>query len=348
MTAPSFRPTGRRLRLALLAGVLAVGVAPIVSSAAPKAEGSSCPSGPKCYSLSIAADPAAPKTAESATYTGTITNLSEGGAGQRLGSANITLPSSFYDVAAGSVSPAGTIGYAAPTVTLRDLGLAPGEAATFTFTARAAESGSASFGSQAKQANDFNGSGNDLTYVGDGLPVVVVASACVVVPEFNSCGESVIEKSAGGSTSTRGLDSDGNPSVVDATLTYAPIDVPAGSRFLSQLHTEVGGAQCPVALSQECDFVVTVDTKFPGDYTIDRNAITLDVACGDLCADSTPRLWFQLDELTGTQELLPPCTPASTAVASPLSGSYACIDGFTVRNITFVNDWKVMSIAVLE
>jgi len=91
----------------------------------------------------------------------TITNTSSS---TELGSANVTIPTgvsaSSVSSSVGSASLAGTI------IELRDLGLTPGQSVTASVAAEV-ECGSVhapyTWSTAAKQSNDFNGTGNDLT-----------------------------------------------------------------------------------------------------------------------------------------------------------------------------------------
>lgn len=339
----------RGLRLAVLA-VLASGIAIPMSASAAKA--SPCADGNgKCYSLSISASPAQPQTGQSATYTGRVSNLSDGGAGHQLGAVNITWSptGSFTSVTPGSVSPAGQESVAGGAVRLRNLDLAPGASATFTFTATAAQAGTITFTSAAKQSNDFNGTGNDLTLAGGSPSVQVVAppppSPCAQQTSYNAYGCKGFLKTQGATISTGATDSAGAPSLVTAELTVPAVTPAVGSSAtqVMAVRSYLGGDTCPAVRS--CTFSVQLLNKLDVEYDAAHGA-TLAITCGSLCSATT--VWFQQEESTGTTEALPPCTPLGP-VASPLTGSLACYDlnlsggGITVHNVTHVNDWKVMT-----
>jgi hypothetical protein len=97
------------------------------------------------------------------TITAHFTNLTSS---QQLGSANLTPPSQLPVVSASVPSP-GTASVVGGVVQLRNLGVAPGQSVDVTLHATApggCPSATYTWGVQAKQSNDFNGSpGNDLT-----------------------------------------------------------------------------------------------------------------------------------------------------------------------------------------
>ena len=87
---------------------------------------------------------------------------------QRLGAANLTAPSG-YTVTSASL-PAGSPGSASVVVVgklyvveLRNLALAPGQSLTVTINLGTAPCSTGLWSVEAKQANNFNGAGNDLT-----------------------------------------------------------------------------------------------------------------------------------------------------------------------------------------
>jgi hypothetical protein len=93
----------------------------------------------------------------------------------RLGSANVTPPAGIAASAATSsvgTSPAPVVG---GIIQLRNLDLAPGASVTVSITARVecASRGAYTWSFDVKQANDFNGTGNDLTPTGPTTNTVV-------------------------------------------------------------------------------------------------------------------------------------------------------------------------------
>lgn len=96
----------------------------------------------------------------SGTVTATITNPSD--AQQQLGSANLTPPSGLT-VTSATVRDRGTARVAGGIIELRDLALAPGATAVATLAiSSGCTAGSAPWAVVAKQANDFNGTGNEI------------------------------------------------------------------------------------------------------------------------------------------------------------------------------------------
>ncbi len=106
----------------------------------------------------------------------TITNVSNQA---RLGSANVTPPSGIAATAATSsvgTNPAPVVG---GIIQLRNLDLAPGASVTVSISARVecASDGAYTWSFAVKQANDFNGTGNDLTQSGTTTNTVVGSCA---------------------------------------------------------------------------------------------------------------------------------------------------------------------------
>jgi hypothetical protein len=221
----------RTVELGLAAALVAVGVP--LSAGIAQAGGSSspCPATPdKCYTFTIAASPA-PKPGQSSTYTGKLNNLSKGGTGVQLGAANIgwSPSNAFSSFAPGTVSPAGTETYVAPNaLQLRDLNLAPGKTATFTFQATSLQGQTVTFSSAAKQSNNFSGTGNDLTFAGS-APTVTVSQFCSDGITYDAYGCQGIVKTQGGTVSTGTTDSNGNPSTVTGSQVIPPVTPAAGS-----------------------------------------------------------------------------------------------------------------------
>ncbi len=115
---------------------------------------------------------------EISTASATLTNDA---ATQQLGSADVTAPDGF------SVSDARIAGRPAPatsgrTIHLRNLSLAPGGSVTVTFKLRApCRPGQSSLWTvEAKQANDFNGIGNDFTPKAGTAATTGVSGACTL------------------------------------------------------------------------------------------------------------------------------------------------------------------------
>jgi hypothetical protein len=347
-STPSSR-LGRAVKLGL-ATALAAAAVPLSAGAAHAGGSTSpCPQTPdKCYAFTLSASPA-PKPGQSSTYTGKLSNLSRGGTGVQLGAVNVTWSPSdaFSSVTAGGVSPAGSETYVAPsTLQLRDLNLPPGSTATFTFQATSLQGQTVTFTSAAKQSNNFSGTGNDLTLAGS-APTVTISQFCSDGLTYNAYGCKGFLKTQGATISTGNTDSDGNPSVVTASLTVPPVTPAPGSPTtqVMALRSYLGGGDtCPAVVP--CTFTVQLLNKLDVEYD-GAHASTLTISCSSLCDAST--LWFQTDEASGVTEPLPLCTPLGP-VPSLLTGSTACYDlalsgAVVVHNVTNVNDWKVAGIA---
>ncbi|HMN99069.1 MAG TPA: hypothetical protein PKD59_06610 [Miltoncostaeaceae bacterium] len=177
-----------RRRWRRLAITSAIVVMTLVGVGAALAGGSSN----KPYSAFISAPPSAAATTTQATTSvgGTSAvgiRLRNDTKTQRLGSANITLPAGAA-VQAGSVvlvTPSGgSATVAGNVIKLRDLSVAPGDSAFVRFAAVVpctATGSSYQFALAAKQSNDFNGTGNDLTLVTP-KPVLAAIGSCVPCP----------------------------------------------------------------------------------------------------------------------------------------------------------------------
>ena len=351
-STPSSR-SGRAVTLAV-ATALAAAAVPLAAGAALAGPSTSpCPQTPdKCYTFTISASPAQPKPGQSATYTGKLTNLSKGGAGVQLGAANIMWSPSdaFSSVTPGSVSPAGSEAYVAPnTLQLRDMNLPPGATTTFTFQATSLQGQTVTFSSAAKQSNSFSGTGNDLTYTGRSV-TIQVSQFCSDGVTYNAYGCKGFLKTKGATITTGSTDSDGNPSLVTASLVIPPVTpAPASpdTQIMALRSYFGGGDMCPAIVP--CTFTVQLMNKLDIEYD-GAHSSTLTVNCGVACPGTT--LWFQTDEGSGTTEPVLVCSPLGP-LPSPLTGSTVCYDvnlgggSFTFHNITHLNDWKVAGLPEL-
>lgn len=178
----------------------------------------------KPYSLVIS--PATVTGGTTVTMTATFTNET---AHQRLGAANL-MPPTHFQVTSASVPPPGTARLASsctvgtligPCVQLRNLALPPGQSVTVTMSVNtsAATCGSPTsytWSVQAKQANNFNGVGNDLDLDANrsSLTTTVSCTATSTCPRGGSCSISL-------STSTSTLEVTAGPSNEAGTLTAA-------------------------------------------------------------------------------------------------------------------------------
>jgi hypothetical protein len=114
---------------------------------------SACPSSGKCFAVAVSPSNLAAGT--SASFTFTITNEAST---QQLGSVKISAPAGFV-ITGGS----GAANFTSSSALFLNLSLAPWASTTVTLTASASCSGGGyQWGIEAKQSNDFNGSGNDF------------------------------------------------------------------------------------------------------------------------------------------------------------------------------------------
>ena len=142
--------------LALAASVLGVAML-----AAPAAGQTSCapPSG-KCFAVAVS--PSSSTAGASTSFVFTITNEAST---QQLGSVQVSAPAGFAITGASVAS--GTASFTSSSALFQNLSLAPAPApsSTITLTVSATVpcgSGSYQWGIEAKQSNDFNGTGNDF------------------------------------------------------------------------------------------------------------------------------------------------------------------------------------------
>jgi hypothetical protein len=122
------------------------------------------PDGPRTFRAGVTTN-----SGEPATYRLTLRNTSTGE--KTLGSANITIPG--FTIAEDLSSSRGAADLVAGVIELRGLALAPDAGATVTFGGSFDEAGCAfTIDIDARQANDFKGTGNELSLVGPS-PVLV-------------------------------------------------------------------------------------------------------------------------------------------------------------------------------
>jgi hypothetical protein len=179
MSRRPLRTHGRRFALGLSLALLAATLAVPALAEDDVVEG-------KLYTA--AASPDACVTQSATNFTVTLTNTST--SPQQLGSANIDIPSTFQDLKVGKLTldpaprlkrndPKPTVDLVGNQLQLRNLSAGPGVAMSVAFSATPSSGGTQAFVTAAKQANDFKGTGNDLTLVGND-PVVTVGSCSLV------------------------------------------------------------------------------------------------------------------------------------------------------------------------
>jgi hypothetical protein len=161
-------------------------VAALLATLALAAPAAAAPSKP--YSVAFSATPvpqgvsipgAMPAGMTIANFTVTLRNDTRT---QELGSANVKAPAGFAIVSAASVDRGILLPPLADgTQQLRDLNLDPGESVTLTLDLRLpCPSGSYVWTTSAKQSNDYNGTGNDLTNPSASARTNVVSGACAL------------------------------------------------------------------------------------------------------------------------------------------------------------------------
>ena len=137
-------------------GVLAASVLAAATLATPAAgsiSSGTCTSSGKCFAVTVS--PARPAAGATSSFAFTITNEA---ATQQLGSVQISAPAGFVITGA-----PGSARRTSNSALFLNLSLAPSAATTLTLTAAlACSGGSYQWGIEAKQSNDFNGSGNDF------------------------------------------------------------------------------------------------------------------------------------------------------------------------------------------
>jgi hypothetical protein len=177
--------------------ILAASMLGAAMLAAPAAGQTSTCSG-KCFAVAVS--PSNPVAGESASFAFAITNEAST---QRLGSVQISAPAGFVITGA-----SGAASFTSSSALFLNLSLAPSATTTLTLTAAATCSGGTyQWGIEAKQSNDFNGSGNDflldpasagnlsgsvtgmcsLAFTTDGEPANTAANA-VITSAFDSKG----------------------------------------------------------------------------------------------------------------------------------------------------------------
>jgi hypothetical protein len=170
-------------------GQMVVVVAALFATLVLAAPAAAVPSKP--YSVAFSATPvppgvsipgAMPAGMTIANFTVTLRNDTRT---QELGSANVTPPAGFTIVPTPSTPSVDRGNLIAPladgTQQLRNLNLAPGESVTLTLDLRLpCPSGSYAWTMSAKQSNDYNGTGNDLTNPSPSARTNVVSGACAL------------------------------------------------------------------------------------------------------------------------------------------------------------------------
>lgn len=202
----------RRTAGLLLAMLVVTGALAAVASAA----------GGKTFKAVIT--PASVPAGSTSAITATVTNNSDP---QGVGSANLTVPSGWTALSATTTK--GTATVAGQVVQLRNLSLAPGQSAAVTMSTKVpCGSTPGVYAIVAKQANDFNGTGNDVA--------LDTAGSDLSIDRSGSCGlrfvtqpPSEIGSGDPFTTSVEFVDGSGNR----ATAVSAPVSLSATGATLS-------------------------------------------------------------------------------------------------------------------
>lgn len=190
--------------------VVAAGLltAAVVGASAAGATSSICVSSGKCYLTTVT--PQSVPAGVSQAYTVTVTNEATT---QTLGSVQVTAPAGFVVTGAAG----GTASNTTTSALFLNLGLNPGQSATLTVDATAPCSASTSvWGIQAKQSNQFNGSGNDFVLDPQSSVAATVSGSCRLAflnqPNQTLAGAPITNAvgSAGAPVSVEILDGNGN------------------------------------------------------------------------------------------------------------------------------------------
>lgn len=143
-----------QVSLGVLAAVM-LAAAMVAAPAAGPASASTCPPSGKCFAVTVS--PASPTAGATTSFAFTITNEA---ATQQLGSVQITAPAGFVITGA-----PGSKSFTPNSALFIDLGLNPPTTTATTLTVNAipvCSGGSYQWGIEAKQSNDFSGTGNDF------------------------------------------------------------------------------------------------------------------------------------------------------------------------------------------
>ena len=214
-------------------GLVAIGLltAGVLSSTAAGAASSSCVSSGKCYLTTVA--PQSTVAGVSQAFSVTVTNEATT---QRLGSVQVTAPPGFVVTGASG----GTASYTSGSALFLNLGLTNGQSATLIVDATAPCSGGTSpWGIEAKQSNQFNGSGNDFVTDPASSLAATVSGSCSLAflnqPNGTAVGGSITTKvGPGGSpVSVEVLDGAGHLLTTSTAAVTVAIGSNPGSGTLS-------------------------------------------------------------------------------------------------------------------
>ncbi len=285
------------------------------------ASAATCPT--KCYSAVLG--PAQYTAGSTLVFRATLTNETTPG-GQLVGSVDITPPSG-YTVTHVDQPARGRAAVVGNVITLRELGLAGGQSATYTWTAQTPTApGAASWGLQAKQSNDFRGTGNDVTLdpatsstttTGGSRSTADCTSGSV------SCGTNFIDYSRPSSVST-------GTSVNEAVWLVGTTSFPATTSTGGQAYSMAApGTPDDLCLLRACTFQMNID-DIPATYA--GRPATLTLLCHvSHCTSGYVPLLFKDDGTTVSP--LPPCAVALGATCFTTARDAAGNLAITVSNL---------------
>jgi hypothetical protein len=186
---------------AVAAGLLTA--AGLATPAAGSTSSSTCISSGKCYLASVS--PGSVPAGDSTEYLVTVANKATT---QTLGSVQLTAPSGFTVTGASG----GTASHTSTSALFLNLSLSPGTSATLRVDATApCGSVTSAWGIQAKQSNQFNGSGNDFQLDPASSLSATVTGTCRLA--FSGGGQPA--STAAGQPISSGFDSSGSPVAVE-------------------------------------------------------------------------------------------------------------------------------------
>lgn len=284
--APRKDPHRRRRMTQVLVPItvllLGAALSPFAGAATPK----------KPYGAEVSPHTVAPTTQ---SFTFTLTNLAKT---QMIGAANLMAPAHFTITPGQTLtpSPRGDATIDGSTIALRDLGLMPGETATLTFLATpASEPGVYTWLLDARQANDFRGSGNSFSPDPDNVnlmtTVVGVAVACAA---NEPCSGSVSD-----GTTTAVVDVDAGSGDAVLTIVLLPTDA------ISCADSDYVGTSATVDFNVSADDrTKTVTITIASELVGERSAAAFDV-----CYSSPNGFIDKFEETVppGGSGLLPDC-----------------------------------------
>jgi hypothetical protein len=211
--------------------VVAGGLLAALGATAAGASSTSCPSSGKCYLTAVAPNSVAAGVSQA--FTVTVTNEA---ATQTLGSVQVTAPGGFVVTGASG----GTASHTTTSALFLNLGLNPGQSAPLTIDATApCSGGAAGWSVEAKQSNQFNGSGNDFVLDPASSLATAVSGSCSLAfgnqPNGTAVGMPITTKvgGTGDPVSVEVLDGNGNLLTSSTAAVTVAIGANPGSGTLS-------------------------------------------------------------------------------------------------------------------